>query len=253
MPPPVVPRGPPGPGQVAGSGSNSALNIISGMGMAPAPLGAVTGGGPLGLTSPTSMNAAANMGNLALLEGNPPIPVPQTPSRQPSLPPTSLTSPGVAGPSGVVPAKAVPGIANGKATASPAPQPTPVTKIIPQLPPLPATVKLDPKVTRVSVVPLVDSETMISPLAEDEIQHVQEWMKADKEYEARYKKMRERMTEELKTTVSAPRAWWERDFNASPEERRRRADKFVLTGLKSSKEREIRDKRRVGRREGLRV
>ena len=113
--------------------------------------------------------------------------------------------------------------------------------------------------TRVSVVPLADSEKAIPPLSAEEIHNVQEWMKADKEYEARYKKMRERIGDELKTTVSAPRAWWEKDFSLGAasgqddRERRRRGEKFVLSGLKAAKEREMKDKKRAGKREGLRM
>ncbi|KAI0664168.1 hypothetical protein C8Q70DRAFT_945855 [Cubamyces menziesii] len=207
------------------------------------------------------------------MDGTAPVPVPQTPVRQPSLPPSAVSPfqslnasgsiPGVIG--GGTPSKIAPGMssvtANGKAAvgASPAPPVGPTTKIIPQLPPLPTTVKLDPKVTRVSVVPLADSEKAIPPLSAEEIHNVQEWMKADKEYEARYKKMRERIGDELKTTVSAPRAWWEKDFSLGAasgqddRERRRRGEKFVLSGLKAAKEREMKDKKRAGKREGLRV
>ncbi|KAI8990720.1 hypothetical protein BD414DRAFT_413161 [Trametes punicea] len=300
MPPPVLPRsaqaeaasvpvpGMPGmvgrvgmPGQVAGGALSSSLNVnaplIPGLGVASVASGAVTGGGPVGMTSPTHVNAtAANLG--VGVDGNPPIPVPQTPARQPSLPPAagspfqSLSSPITGGPipgsiGGGVPPNAATGTAatvnaNGKpaSAGSPAPAQAPTTKIIPQLPPLPTTVKLDPKVTRVSVVPLVDSDKVIPQLTAEEIQNVQEWMKADKEYDARYKTMRERMTEEIKSTVSAPRAWWEKDFSldgaaavAVQDERRRRQEKFVLTGLKQAKEREMRDRKRAGKREGLRL
>ncbi|KAI0768187.1 hypothetical protein BD413DRAFT_614533 [Trametes elegans] len=292
MPPPVLPRsaqatsaadlssGASGvnvPGVSRGQGPpNASLNVNTNLvpGMGPVPTGPSTGGGPMGLTSPQTMSVAPNMGQLAGMgiEGPPPVPVPQTPVRQPSLPPSagspfqSLTSPsapgpipGMAGGSGAgVPAKIAPGVAaaNGKTSSSPAPapqqqaHPPTITKIVPQLPPLPATVELNPNVTRVTPVPLVDSEQKIPPLTPAEIEHVKEWMKADKEYEARYKKMRERAVQEAKATVGAPRAWWERDKDG---ESRRRGEKFQLTGLKSSREKEIKDKKRAGRREGLRI
>ncbi|KAI0653711.1 hypothetical protein C8Q70DRAFT_937533 [Cubamyces menziesii] len=269
MPPPVVPRSS-GVGDVgvptipnvpaAMNRGNLQLNMnaplvpgMPGMSMAPVPSGAVTGGGPIGMTSPTHVNAGANMGGLGGIgiDGAAPVPVPQTPVRQPSLPPSAVSPfqplnasgsiPGVIG--GGTPTKIAPGMAsvtaNGKAPVGAAPV-GPTTKIIPQLPPLPTTVKLDPKVTRVSVVPLADSEKAIPPLSAEEkaipplsaeekaipplsaeekaipplsaeekaipplsaeeIHNVQEWMKADKEYEARYKKMRERIGDELKTT-----------------------------------------------------
>ena len=57
--------------------------------------------------------------------------------------------------------------------------------------------------------------------------------------------------------MSAPRAWWEKEFamagGPTPEDLRRRRDKWLLTGLKNQKEREIRDKKRAGSREGLRL
>ena len=143
--------------------------------------------------------------------------------------------------------------------ATTAPMPTPVTrtKIVPALNPLPANVSLEAKVTCVSVVPLADSERAIPPLRADEIAAVQAWQRADREYEARAKKMRERVQEEMKKTVSAPRAWWEKDFSlgvgGDEQMKRRRGDKWQLTGLKSQKEREMKDKKRVGKREGLRL
>ena len=131
------------------------------------------------------------------------------------------------------------------------------TQIVPQLPPLPATVQLEQKVTRVSVVPLADSERAIPPLRADEIAAVQAWQRADREYEARAKKMRERVQEEMKKTVSAPRAWWEKDFSlgvgGDEQMKRRRGEKWQLTGLKTQKEREMKDKKRMGKRVGKRV
>ena len=68
------------------------------------------------------------------------------------------------------------------------------------------------------------------------------------------------MAEEMKRTVSTPRAWWEKDFTLGdgtaaedPAKRRARGEKWQLTGLKSQKEREMKDKKRVGKREGLRL
>lgn len=219
------------------------------------------------MAAPANNANASNMAGVGLaLDSGSSASVPPTPARGGSLPPTA-GSPSVAGPVpgmlGGVPAKtpvaAAAATANVKPAASPAPAPTPVTvtKIVPQLPSLPKDVQMDPKVTRVSVVPLVESEKAIPPLGEDEIKAVQGWMQADKEYEARYRKMRERVGEEMKKTVSAPRAWWEKDFSlAGPEEtqaRKRRGEKWMLTGLKSQKEREMKDKKRAGKREGLRL
>ncbi|CDO68596.1 hypothetical protein BN946_scf184996.g27 [Trametes cinnabarina] len=231
-----------------------------GMNMGGIPSGAVTGGGPIGMTSPTAATALPGMGMGGMgVDGM----MPQTPLRQPSLPPSavspfqSLTSPISGGP-GIPVSISGKTSANGKpaaASETPAPAPVPTTKIIPQLPPLPTTVKLDPKVTRVSVVPLVDSDKAIPPLSTEEIKSVQTWMRADQEYEARYRTMKERMAEEVRETVAKPRAWWEKDFalDGAEEGRRRRQEKFVLTGLKQAKEKEMREKKRAGKREGLRL
>ena len=135
------------------------------------------------------------------------------------------------------------------------------TKIVPQLPPLPATVQLDQKVTRVSVVPLAESDKHIPPLRADEVGQVKKWQEADKAYDVRHAKMRERMAEEMKRTVSTPRAWWKKDFSlAGPgsgagvqEERRRRGEKWVLTGMRAQKERDMKERKRMGKREGLRL
>ena len=82
----------------------------------------------------------------------------------------------------------------------------------------------------------------------------------DKAYDMRHTKMRERMAEEMRHTVSTPRAWWEKDFMLrdgtaaeDPAKRRARGEKWQLMGLKSQKEREMKDKRRMGKREGLRL
>ena len=123
------------------------------------------------------------------------------------------------------------------------------TQIIPQLPPLPTNVSLNPKVTRVSVVPLKDSETTIPALKEEEIARVKAWMKADEEYDARYKQMRERMKEEMHEAIGKPRAWYEKDVE-DPRTRRRK-EKFELVGLKGGREEMKRKK--AGRREGFKL
>ncbi|GJE86317.1 hypothetical protein PsYK624_023970 [Phanerochaete sordida] len=135
--------------------------------------------------------------------------------------------------------------ANG--AAAPAAQGT--TQIIPQLPPLPTNVSLNPKVTRVSVVPLKDSETTIPALKQEEIERMKRWMKADDEYEARYKQMRERMTEEVREAIIKPRPWYEKDPQEDPRARRRK-EKFDLVGVKG---REEMKRKKAGRREGFKL
>lgn len=127
------------------------------------------------------------------------------------------------------------------------------TQIIPQLPPLPTNVSLNPKVTRVSVMPLIDSETTIPALKPEEIESVKEWMKADKEYEARYKKMQERTSEEVRDCIVKRKAWYDKDPLEDPRSSstRRRKEKFDLIGLKTGKEEKMRKK--VGKREGFKL
>jgi SWI/SNF-related matrix-associated actin-dependent regulator of chromatin subfamily B member 1 len=103
----------------------------------------------------------------------------------------------------------------------------------------------------VSVVPLIDSETTIPALKEEEIAKVKEWMKADREYEGRYKKMRERMTEEMRDNIVKRRAWYEKDPLEDPRSVRRRKEKFDLIGMKSGKDERLRKK--AGRREGFKL
>ena len=265
MPPPVIPRG----GASQGQGGDAAgVNLGMNLGMGPRQGGALN----------VNTNLIASMG--MTMDGAQPA-VPQTP-RQASLPPAAASpfqqtaSPNVPVPGMIGGASAKPVV---KAGTSPAPSAQPQaqtpavkqepaaatvtvtqTKIVPQLPPLPATVQLDQKATRVSVVPLADSDKHIPPLRADEVAQVKKWQEADKAYDARHAKMRERMAEEMKRTVSTPRAWWEKDFTLGdgtaaedPAKRRARGEKWQLTGLKSQKEREMKDKKRVGKREGLRL
>ncbi|OBZ66973.1 hypothetical protein A0H81_13301 [Grifola frondosa] len=186
-----------------------------------------------------------------------PVPIPQTPLRQPSLPPSAPPFPAISSSSTTMTmmsgASTQPPVSGGKAPpsvkveAAPAASLAPVTKVVPQLPPLPAGVSLDQAVTRVSVVALAESAQMIPPLSEQDIVDVQGWMKIDREYETRLKKMRERMVQELRETVAAPRAWWEKDpMEDVRSASRRRPEKFVLTGMRGAKERER--KRHVGGR-----
>lgn len=158
-------------------------------------------------------------------------------------PPLSRTSTGDV--FGSTPATASAAATSGAAASAPA------TQIIPQLPPLPANVSLNPKVTRVSVVPLIDSETTVPALKEEEIARVQAWMAADREYEARYKTMRERMGEEVAEAIGRRRAWYEKDPLDDPRAARRRKEKFELVGLKTGKEDKVR--RKAGRREGFKL
>ncbi|KAJ2914946.1 hypothetical protein MD484_g5439, partial [Candolleomyces efflorescens] len=71
--------------------------------------------------------------------------------------------------------------------------------VIPSLPPLPAHVSLNPAITKVTPVPLVDSLKLIPELKEEEIGKVKAWMEVDKEYEKKVVlPMRARMTDEMR-------------------------------------------------------
>lgn len=82
-------------------------------------------------------------------------------------------------------------------------------------------------------------------------------MEVDKEYEGQYRAMKERMGEEVRDIVSPRKAgWWERESmevcgTINGPGRRRQREGFDVRYPKSRKE--GRDKRKVGRREGLRL
>ncbi|OCH92769.1 SNF5-domain-containing protein [Obba rivulosa] len=235
--------------------------------------------GPLPETATgRAMAAGMIMGGMQLPQNAMAVDIPRTPSqaRLPSLPPViapnapsqqvdrkvsvppmsrgqSESAPAIPSANGVLPtATSVASTASaGSASASaPAPASAPPPTIIPQLPPLPAGVNLNPKVTRVSVVPLVDSMTRIPPLEPHEIADIQTWMKADREYEALYRTMRDRMAEELRDTLGRPRAWYEQDTSGEAVRPRRRGEKFHLAGYKYERERE---RKKPGKRVGLRL
>lgn len=93
-----------------------------------------------------------------------------------------------------------------------APPVIPPTQIVPQLPPLPAGVSLNQAVTRVSVVPLIDSLAHIPTLREDEIAEVKAWMEVDRAYEARWRAAKEAMAEEARQAMYGwgKGGWWEK-------------------------------------------
>lgn len=203
--------------------------------------------------------------------------VPPQPHRQPSIPPVTPMKPvvdmgmnmgvglGITGgglklgaiPPGAAPPR-IPSVApNPSTTASPAQQQTAAANsaVIPQLPSLPANVNLNPAVTRVTVVPLVDSLKTIPALSDSEIEDVQGWMKIDKEYEATYRKMKERMAEEAREVFGPGTiAWWEKGaLDINPNRWRRGREQFDVRYPKNRKERDGRERRKTGRREGLKL
>ena len=121
----------------------------------------------------------------------------------------------------------------------------------PILPPLPANVQLNPNVTRVSIIPLAGSDKVIPIITPEEIEEIQGWQARDKEYEIIHRKMRERIGEELRTCPVAKANWWEKD--AAGMMNRRPREPFDVKYPRPRRERDGRDRRKVGRREGLRL
>ena len=126
-------------------------------------------------------------------------------------------------------------------------QPTP-PGIQPVLPPLPTNVQLNPQVTHVTIVPLARSDKTIPPLSQSDIKDMQAWREADRNYEAIWRKMKDRMAEEH-SQVTSKAAWWEKD--AVDLSRRRPREQFDVRYPRHK--RDGRDRRKTGRREGLRL
>ncbi|KAJ7337371.1 hypothetical protein DFH08DRAFT_705548 [Mycena albidolilacea] len=125
---------------------------------------------------------------------------------------------------------------------------------LPSLPPLPASVNLNPAVTRVSVVPLATSLTTIPPVSAEEVADIKDWMATDRAYEGVYREMKTRMGAEFREMVG-PRnvPWWEKgtlDTNASRFLRGR--ETFDVRYPYRKKEREG-GRRKGARREGIRL
>ncbi|KAJ6589827.1 SNF5-domain-containing protein [Mycena vulgaris] len=180
----------------------------------------------------------------------------QTPQRHPSLPrsvspvkpvpPTPVrTEPVVA---------ATPSAAPPPPPAVPAASAAPLPALIPALPPLPASVNLNPSVTRVTIVPLATSLTTIPPVTPDEVASVKEWMDKDRAYETVFREMKTRMGGEYRELMG-PRniPWWEKgtlDVNASRFAHGR--DKFEVRYPYRRRERDG-GHRKGARREGLKL
>jgi len=93
---------------------------------------------------------------------------------------------------------------------------------------------------RVTLVPLED----IKPLTEEEVKEVKGWQARDKEYEAVYRGMKERMAEELRVSrAENSDMWWE------VSDGKKLRTKFGITYPGQR----FRDNRKRGRREGFRL
>ncbi|KAJ6497699.1 SNF5-domain-containing protein [Mycena sanguinolenta] len=140
-------------------------------------------------------------------------------------------------------------------TALPAPSavPGPANASVPSLPPLPASVNLNPAVTRVTVVPLATSLAAIPPVGEDEVKEIKEWMEVDRKYEGVYREMKGRMNAEHRELMG-PRhvPWWEKgtlDMNASRSLQGR--EKFEVRYPYRKRDRDSR--RKPPKREGIKL
>jgi SWI/SNF-related matrix-associated actin-dependent regulator of chromatin subfamily B protein 1 len=119
---------------------------------------------------------------------------------------------------------------------------------------LPASVNLNPAVTRVSVVPLATSLAAIPPVSAEEVADVKTWMAKDRAYEGLYREMKTRMGAEFREMVGARNVpWWEKgtlDVNASRFLKGREV--FDVRYPYRKKEREG-GRRKGARREGIRL
>jgi SWI/SNF-related matrix-associated actin-dependent regulator of chromatin subfamily B protein 1 len=96
---------------------------------------------------------------------------------------------------------------------------------------------------------LAGSDKVIPPLSQSEIEDIQTWKEADKNYEGIWRKMKERMTEEFRTVTGPSKAaWWEKD--AVDLTRRKPREQFDVRYPRQKKDRE---RRKTGRREGLKL
>lgn len=102
---------------------------------------------------------------------------------------------------------------------------------------------------------------MIPGLKEEEKEEMKEWMRRDREYEGVFRRMKERIGEEVRVEVrEGGRGWWEKDSGGVDEVRnggsgggqgRRRGEKFQISGLKGGRDDRVR--RKAGRREGFKL
>ncbi|KAJ7188657.1 hypothetical protein C8R46DRAFT_877300 [Mycena filopes] len=139
--------------------------------------------------------------------------------------------------------------------ALPPPPPAPGSS----LPPLPASVSLNPSITRVTIVPLATSLAAIPPISSDEVEAIKGWMKVDKGYEGVYRDMKVRMAAELRD-VMGPRSipWWEKgtlDHNASRflQGREKFEVRYPYRKRDAERERERDPRKKPPKREGLKL
>ncbi|KAJ6463898.1 hypothetical protein C8R45DRAFT_1024536 [Mycena sanguinolenta] len=227
---------------------------ISAMGPPPSVLrsSSATGSETNGFTRPPSSNGTPQRQSSF-------PPREQTPQRHPSVPrASSPMKPSTPAASVPLPPPVVPQITALTAAAIPNLPPPVMPAALPPpqplLPPLPASVNLNPAVTRVSVVPLATSLTTIPPVSAEEVAEIKEYMAKDRAYEGVYREMKTRMGTEFREMMG-PRSmpWWEKgtlDTNDSRFLRGR--ENFDVRYPYRKKEREG-GRRKGARREGIRL
>ena len=165
----------------------------------------------------------------------------RTGHRMPSSVPTSMPP----GATGVPPNSDA--VMNGAPTLQAPPPPPGLT--------LPSGITLNPAVTRLTTVPLTEAAEAIPSLSTETIRSVQGWMQADRAYDGVWRRTRERMAEEMREVRGKRPPWWERDPEGMGMMPRRRRDGFDVRYPRTQRDRDrdARDKRKVGRREGLKL
>lgn len=219
------------PGMVMPPPSAAPAIPLAGMHPPTAAPGVIGGGIPL--AGPGAVPGGAGMG--------------VTPQQQQALA-SSLSAAGIPAAPGGLPASGPSVSGAGSAAAA---------NLLAQLPPLPPGVTLNPAITRVSAVPLIESVKRIPPLSEDDVKNVQGWIKVDKEYEVAFRRMKERMAVEARETFGpAGASWWEKGFPGGNLNRWRRGREQFDVRYPRRREKEGRDgreRKRGVRREGLRL
>ncbi|CAK5281843.1 unnamed protein product, partial [Mycena citricolor] len=150
------------------------------------------------------------------------------------------------------PVKATPALpVSGSVTS--ASTPAQVTSSNVPLPSLPASVNLNPNITRVTVVPLSTSRETIPALEATEIKDVKSWMEIDTRYEAVVRDMTEKMSAESRDALNGPNIpWWDRGSLATNN------SKFLVGREKFDvryphRKRDREESRRKPKREGLKI
>jgi SWI/SNF-related matrix-associated actin-dependent regulator of chromatin subfamily B protein 1 len=122
-----------------------------------------------------------------------------------------------------------------------------------QISSLPTNVQLNPAITQITNVPLVDSLKLIPDIPDEQMFEIKGWLKTDKEYEVVMRKMKERMASEMRGLFGGA-MWWEKVAPSVDVNRwkRGRENFDVRYPLRRGKEKEGRE-RRKRQREGLRL